>query len=161
VIELVEAAGMESDVVIMSLKAEGIQKVKSLRPSWTVGLLTAVAAGDLTRAKADFLAVNVGLANKSFIRSAHRRGKDVFVWTVNDKVTMSTMIGRGVDGLITDDPALARSVLAERAEMSPVERLLLELSLFLGAAPKAPADRGDLTDVCQLAAKFEIARKGA
>ena len=40
VIDLVETAGMESDVVIMSLNDKGIQKVKSLRPSWTVGLLT-------------------------------------------------------------------------------------------------------------------------
>jgi hypothetical protein len=40
----------------------------------TVGLLTAVAAGDLTRAKADFLAVNVGLANTSFIRSSGSGG---------------------------------------------------------------------------------------
>ncbi len=62
------------------------------------------------------------------------------MWTVNDKVTMSTMIGRGVDGLITDHPALARAVLAERAEMSPVERLLLELALFLGSAPKELPD---------------------
>ena len=53
---------------------------------------------------------------------------------------MSTMIGRGVDGIITDHPALAREVLAERAEMSPVERLLLELSIFLGAAPKETPD---------------------
>lgn len=140
VIDLVEAAGMESDVVIMSLNAQGIQKVKSLRPSWTVGLLTAVVAGDLTRAKADFLAVKMGIADPSFIRTAHRRGKDVLVWTVNDRIAMSTMMGRGAYGIITDNPALARTVLAERAEMSPLERLLLELALFLGAAPKDPPD---------------------
>lgn len=140
VIDLVEAAGMESDIVIMSLQARGIQKVKSLRPGWTVGLLTAVAAGDLTRAKADFLAVSVGLASTSFIRRAHRRGKEVFVWTVNDKLTMSTLMGRGVDGIITDDPAMARAVLNERAAMSPAERLLLELAIFFGAGPKEPPD---------------------
>jgi glycerophosphoryl diester phosphodiesterase len=52
---------------------------------------------------------------------------------------MSTMIGRGVDGLITDKPALARRVLAERAEMSPLERLLLELAGILGAPPELGA----------------------
>jgi glycerophosphoryl diester phosphodiesterase len=56
----------------------------------------------------------------------------VYVWTVNDAPTMSTMIGRGVDGLITDRPAVARRVLAQRAELSPLERLLLELAGYLG-----------------------------
>jgi len=140
VIDLVESHGMESDVVFMSLKADGIHKVKKLRPTWTVGLLSAVAAGDLTRAEADFLAVSVRLATASFIRSAHRRGKGVYVWTVNDKATMSIMMGRGVDGIITDHPALARAVLAERAELSPVERLLVELAFFLGVAPNGPPD---------------------
>ena len=110
-----------------------------MRPGWTVGLLTAVTLSDLTRAEADFLAVKTTLATRPFISSAHRNGKDVFVWTVNDPVTMSVMIGRGADNLITDHPALAKRVLAERAELSPVERLLLELSLLIGDEP-VPTD---------------------
>jgi glycerophosphoryl diester phosphodiesterase len=44
------------------------------------------------------------------------------------------MIGRGVDGLITDRPALARSVLQQRAEMSPAERLMIELAETFGVS---------------------------
>jgi glycerophosphoryl diester phosphodiesterase len=54
---------------------------------------------------------------------------------VNDAATMSVMIGRGIDGLITDKPALARAVLAQRAGMSPALRLLLELAGILGVKP--------------------------
>ncbi|REK19434.1 MAG: glycerophosphodiester phosphodiesterase [Planctomycetota bacterium] len=135
VVELVEEHGMADDVVIMSLEAPGIAKIKELRPDWTVGLLTAVAVGDTSRAEADFLAVSTRIATRAFIRSSHRQDKDVFVWTVNDPLTMSQMISRGADNLITDEPALARRVLAERAEMSPVERLLLELAIVFGAEP--------------------------
>jgi glycerophosphoryl diester phosphodiesterase len=49
---------------------------------------------------------------------------------------MSTMIGRGVQGIITDRPALARSVLQQRAELSAPERLLLELAGLFGLAPE-------------------------
>jgi glycerophosphoryl diester phosphodiesterase len=49
---------------------------------------------------------------------------------------MSAMIGCGVDGLITDKPALARSVLDQRADMSATERLLLQLSATLGVTPE-------------------------
>ena len=52
---------------------------------------------------------------------------------------MSTMLGRGVDGLITDDPALARQVLAERADASFGEKLLLDLAAVLGKQPPTPA----------------------
>jgi glycerophosphoryl diester phosphodiesterase len=135
VIDLVEQHEMVNNVVIMSLEADGIRKVKRLRPKWTVGLLTAVAVGDLTRADADFLAVSLKLATRAFIRSAHQKGKAVSVWTVNDTVAMSTMIGRGADNLITDHPDLARRVLAERAAMSPVERILVELAFVFGAVP--------------------------
>lgn len=127
VIQIVEENGMVDQVVIMSLEAEKIQKFKSMRPEWTAGLLTAVAIGGLEKAEADFLAVNTSLATRPFIESAHLAGKDVSVWTVNDRSTMSLMISRGVDNLITDDPALAREVIRERALMSPVERLLITL----------------------------------
>jgi glycerophosphoryl diester phosphodiesterase len=98
-------------------------------------LLTAVAVGDLTRAEADFLAVSAKLATRAFIGSVHRNGRDVSVWTVNDRIAMSTMISRSADNLITDHLDLARSVLAERAEMSPVERILIELAFLFNAAP--------------------------
>jgi len=132
VVEIVETTDMASQIVVMSLKYDAIEKMRKLRPDWTLGLLTAKAVGNLTKLDADFLAVHTGLVNGNFVRSAHRRGKKVFAWTVNDALQMSKMISRGVDGLITDEPALARSVLKERAGMNPVERLMLSLSLQFG-----------------------------
>jgi len=135
VIALVEKYDMQEQVVFMSLEAAGIAKVKALRPTWTCGLLTAVSAGDLTRAKADFLAVNHSLATRQFISAAHARSKPVAAWTVNDAQTMSVMYSRGVDNLITDYPALARQVLQERGQWTPLERLSLELADYLGFPP--------------------------
>jgi glycerophosphoryl diester phosphodiesterase len=132
VIELVEERDMASNVVIMSLKLAGVEKVQALRPDWTVGLLSAVAVGDLTRTDVDFLAVSRKLATPYFIRSAHQAGKDVYVWTVNDVIGISTQLSRGVDSLITDEPGLAREVIAQRAEMSSAERLLVELAALFG-----------------------------
>jgi len=141
VVDIVEANGMADQIVVMSLKAEGIAKIKKLRPDWTVGLLTAVAAGDLSRAPADFLAVNAKIATPSFIKSAHGRGKQVFTWTVNDRNLMSIMISRGADNLITDYPALAKQVLAERLEMGPIERALAELAIMFGGVPANSAEQ--------------------
>jgi glycerophosphoryl diester phosphodiesterase len=125
VIGIVEATGMTGSIAVMSLKYPAVQKMKALRPHWRVGLLAATAIGNLTQLEADFLAVNTRLATSAFIRRARKAGRDVYVWTVNDPLSMSRMISRGAAGLITDEPALAREVLSERAKLSTPERLLL------------------------------------
>jgi glycerophosphoryl diester phosphodiesterase len=140
VVDIVEQEGAVDDCVIMSLEYHAVRKMRSLRPEWTVGLLTAKAVGDLTRLDADFLAVNSGLATRAFIRRAHSRGKQVWVWTVNDPVRMFHLMNLGVDGLITDEPGLARRVLERRSELNSVERLLVGTAIFFGAsAPPPPA----------------------
>jgi glycerophosphoryl diester phosphodiesterase len=132
VVQIVEAADMASDVAIMSLEYEGIRKIRALRPDWTIGLLSAKAIGDLTRLDTDFLAVNTGMANARLIRHAGSAGKKLFVWTVNDPVTMSRMMSAGVDGVITDEPEMARKVIEERSRMGRVERLLVHTALLFG-----------------------------
>jgi len=133
VVDIVEGMGMQDQVVVMSLKYDAVLKVRAMRPDWTLGLLTAVAIGDLTRLDADFLAVNTGLASRTLLRNAHASGKEVLVWTVNDPLTAYAMISRGVDGVITDDPAMVRRVLAFYDDLNGVERLLAEVAILIGA----------------------------
>ncbi len=141
VVDIVEEAGMADQVVVMSLKLEGVSKLKDLRPDWTAGLLAASAVGDLTRLEVDFLAVNQNMASPAFIRRAHTAGMQVFVWTVNDALSLSRWISMGVDGVITDEPALARQVLAERAKLGSAERLVLGAALFFGRPALATSYR--------------------
>jgi glycerophosphoryl diester phosphodiesterase len=143
VVEVVEAADMAPQIVVMSLKYNAIEKIRMLRPTWTIGLLTAQAVGNLTKLDADFLAVHTGLVSGHFVRAAHKSDKKVFAWTVNDALQMSRMISMGVDGLITDEPALARLVIKERADLNPVERLLLSLSLQFGVKINQPGPESD------------------
>ncbi|MGI9394840.1 MAG: glycerophosphodiester phosphodiesterase family protein, partial [Boseongicola sp.] len=71
------------------------------------------------------LAVNTGQASLALIRRAHARGKQIYVWTVDEPLTMSRMISMGVDGLITNKPALARRVMDARNDLTTYERLAL------------------------------------
>ena len=132
VIDIVESHDMGSAVMFMSLKLDAVKKMKAMRPEWKTGLLMSVVAGKLSSIEADFLAVNASFVNRAFVHEAHSGNKEVFAWTVNDPVSMSTMVGRGVDGLITDNPALANEVLKQRAFLSPAERLIIELAETLG-----------------------------
>jgi glycerophosphoryl diester phosphodiesterase len=144
VVEVVEAAGRQGDVMLMSLKLEGLKTAAALRPGWTRGLLNTVSVGDLTQLDVDFLALNAAAASGATIRRAHERGLRVFVWTINDPVQMSVMLSRGADGLITDEPAIARRVLELRETLGPSGRLLLRIAGEVGLlrTPKA-SDSGD------------------
>jgi glycerophosphoryl diester phosphodiesterase len=116
----------------MSLKYQAVRKMKSLRPDWSVGLLATATVGDLPALDADFLAVNMATASVGLVRDARAAGKEVYVWTVNDPLSMSHMASLGVSGLITDEPALAREVLEQRAALGASERLVLALANKLG-----------------------------
>jgi glycerophosphoryl diester phosphodiesterase len=107
--------------------------MKALRPTWRAGVLAAKAVGDLTVLGADFVAVESKVATYRFVRRAHRAGQEVYVWTVDDPAWMLAMMSRGVDGLITNKPDVARTVVKRRAEMSDAQRVLLALLVKAGA----------------------------
>jgi len=132
VVDIVEKAVMVNDVAVMSLEHSGIKKFHALRPDWVVGLLSSKAIGNLSDLDVDFLAINMGMATPEFIRRALKADMQLFVWTVNDQVSMSRMMSLGVDGIITDEPELARNVLTDRAELNSIERLLIHTAVLLG-----------------------------
>jgi len=135
VAQLVEAADMQNDTAFMSLNHDMVRQMKRVRPQWRVGALAAKALGDPSKAGADFLAVESSMATARMVRRAHRAGQDVYVWTVNDPAAMLSALSRGVDGLITDKPAVAREIVERRAKMSDAERFLVALMLRAGVEP--------------------------
>ncbi|WP_077101149.1 glycerophosphodiester phosphodiesterase [Mycobacterium terramassiliense] len=52
------------------------------------------------------------VTGKPYVDRAHALGLKVIPWTVNDAAAMRAQIGYGVDGIITDFPTLARTVMA-------------------------------------------------
>ena len=136
VVDLVEKHGMSNEIMVMSLKPEGFRKMKRLRPTWKCGVLLSVSVGNIQKIEADFLAVNARFATRSLINKLHQAGKEIYVWTVDDPVSMSLLMNRGVDGLITNRPEVAKEVLKQRSNMSSTDRLLTEIAGLLGKPPK-------------------------
>lgn len=132
VADVVEETGMVDHVRLMSLKFDAVKKMKALRPDWTVGLLATATLGKLWELEADFIAINMGTADAALVAHSRDAGKDLYVWTVNDPMSMSRALSLGVTGLITDEPALAREVIEQRAELGSLERMVLALGSQLG-----------------------------
>ncbi len=58
----------------------------------------------------------VVLVDRRFLAAAHRRGLPVHVWTIDDPVEMERLLDLGVDGIMTDRPAVLRDVLQRRGQ---------------------------------------------
>lgn len=48
------------------------------------------------------------------VKAAHERGLKVWVYTINDAATAQQLLAAGVDGIITDNPAMNWKALAVR-----------------------------------------------
>jgi glycerophosphoryl diester phosphodiesterase len=62
--------------------------------------------------KASFFPV----VTRRFVARSHRRGIEVHVWTIDDPDEMERLLDLGVDGIMTDRPAVLREVLQRRRQ---------------------------------------------
>ncbi|HET9876041.1 MAG TPA: glycerophosphodiester phosphodiesterase [Mycobacterium sp.] len=83
---------------------------------WLAGINPAVTGDPVigaTMVGADIVAPEQSMVDRELVDRAHAVGLRVIPWTVNDADLMRSQIEIGVDGIITDRPAVARSVMAE------------------------------------------------
>lgn len=71
-------------------------------------------APDVTAAMVPVRKGLVRVVTRGFVRRCHEAGAGVHVWTVNRPDEMRQLLGLGVDGLISDFPAIARRIVEER-----------------------------------------------
>ena len=58
----------------------------------------------------------VRLVDPLFVAAAHRRGRQVHVWTIDAPGEMERLLDLGVDGLMTDRPVVLKEVLQRRGQ---------------------------------------------
>jgi glycerophosphoryl diester phosphodiesterase len=119
VAELVKRLGMQERVMFSSFHPIPLLRAHRQLPEAPVGLLAGAGMpGALARSWVGRLIPHQALHSEvkhttpALIRSEHRRGCRVNVWTVNEPDAMRSLFTWDVDGIITDDPRLARKVLS-------------------------------------------------
>jgi len=146
VIELLRRERFLDQAVITSLDYGAVRQVEGIDPAVVTGLIVTAAVGDVLGAQADFLSLNAARATAALVRRAHRAGKRVHVWTVNTPDAMLELAARGVDNIITDDPALFADVRARALALSPQEMLALRLRALIGQPPREIADPATMAE---------------
>ncbi len=59
------------------------------------------------------------LVDERFVTAAHARGLQVHVWTVDDAEECTRLLDLGVDGVMTDRPAMLKRLLEARGQWAP------------------------------------------
>ncbi len=117
VVEQVKRHEMQSRVLFSSFFARNLHKARLLLPEVPRGLLTLPGImgfwGRTFGWRGGYAALNPYMTdvNAGLVYRIHAAGKRVNAWTVNAEADIKRMIGLGVDGIITDDPALALRLL--------------------------------------------------
>ena len=94
--------------VCTSMGPKGVARLRAA--SFGIGRRT--PAGDCLQVPTH--AGKVPLVDSRFVRRAHRMDLPVHVWTIDDPDEMHRLLDLGVDGIMTDRPAVLRSVLEAR-----------------------------------------------
>ncbi len=120
VVSLVVRRGIESSILLSSFNPIALIKVNKIAPEIQIGLLVLGSSRRIVnRMMRKWLAYDCynpewDLVSQDVIEQERRAEHRVYAWTVNAPEDMLRLIRMGVNGIITDDPALAIRAL-ERA----------------------------------------------
>lgn len=124
-IDAVKAMGLFDKLLISSFSPEVLVECKKVEPKCKTGFLYApnktfyikkMLFGYVKFAKsinADYLHPHFFGVTKHYVNKLHKNGIKVNVWTVNKPEIAEKLIKYGVDGLITDLPAMANELVAK------------------------------------------------
>ncbi|RIX60355.1 glycerophosphodiester phosphodiesterase [Paenibacillus nanensis] len=110
VVTLVQQFEMEQDVYIQSFDGDTLKLIRAMEPDIRIGQILYFALGDLSKLDVDFYTIEKVMLTKTFVERAHADGREVWVWTVNSERNLKEVLKFQIDGIVTDYPVLAQSL---------------------------------------------------
>lgn len=116
VLAVIEAAGVAPRTTLQSFDPRVLEAVHERRPPVRTAMLVWAEAPldehlNVLSFRPDVYSPPAQLVDAERVADAHDRGLSLVPWTVNDPMAMKSLVGLGVDGLITDYPDRGRRAL--------------------------------------------------
>lgn len=103
VVDIIKDNDMIDNVIVQSTSYNQLTKVKNIDSNIKCCYIMTIAAGNYEELKdADSFAIETSYISKSSVNKAHKLGKQVFAWTVDQNSDMEKVLEAGVDGIITN-----------------------------------------------------------
>ncbi len=117
VIAMVKEYEIEDNVVIACTSSKVLKKVKELAPELKTVYIMQVAWGDFYNMDyVDVYSIKYIYVTREMVRRIHKEGKEVYVWTVDDRKVIEQMMLKDVDNIITNRPKFVRETMASLYE---------------------------------------------
>ncbi|CAM4245971.1 glycerophosphodiester phosphodiesterase [Paenibacillus alkaliterrae] len=110
VVSLIEQFDMVQDVYIQSFDQLSLRQIRQLNPDIRIGQILYFALGDLSLLDVDFYTIEQVILTEQLVERAHKNGREVWVWTVNSERNLKEVLKFEIDGIITDYPSRAQSM---------------------------------------------------
>jgi glycerophosphoryl diester phosphodiesterase len=102
---------MVEQCMIQSFSYQTLKEVRKLNKGILLGQILYVIAGNLDSIDVDFYTIKQSMLSDTFIKIAHKKGRSVWVWTVNDELNIKDVLKYDVDGIITDYPKRVQKII--------------------------------------------------
>jgi len=111
---LIKQFGLGEKIRFSSFIPFNLIRVRKIIPDAQLALLTEpdllgklLSSSLLRHLSPDFIHPHYSACTKQFIAKQHAMGRSVTAWTVNEREVLKQLVSNDIDGIITDDPALA------------------------------------------------------
>ncbi len=125
VVDVINKYDFADMCVITSQVYEVLENVKKYDKNVETVYVMSLAYGNITNLKAaDNFSIEASSVNNKLVKKVHNAGKELYVWTVNNKENMQKMIKLNVDNIITDNITLAKDTIVKSKTSNIVEEYI-------------------------------------
>ncbi len=110
VVSLIEQFEMVQECYIQSFDRQTLRQIRQLNPDIKIGQILYFAVGDLSQLDVDFYTIEQVMLTEQLVERAHKKGREVWVWTVNSERNLKEVLKFEIDGIITDYPSRAHNM---------------------------------------------------
>ena len=112
VLEVAEKCGMTQRCLFASFQYDYLARLKELDGNLATLYNTSSGKTSLPEEfPADYYGLNLDTIRQETVKAIHEAGKQAFVWTVNTPSQMTNVQAMGIDGIVTNDPGVAKVIL--------------------------------------------------
>ena len=130
-VNLIKLYKMEDECVLISLKYDVIDYIETQYPEMQTGFLTFASFGNTAGLNCDYLALEEESATTDAIKSIHEEGKQVIIWTANEKESQRHFLCSDADGIITDNVVQAMELITELENRSDLDRMVDKIKTIM------------------------------
>ncbi|MDR5658356.1 glycerophosphodiester phosphodiesterase [Serpentinicella sp. ANB-PHB4] len=112
IVHLIKKHDMVDEVYVQSFNYPVLQAIREKNKDIRIGQIFFFSIGDLLSFDVDFYTVEQSRLSNQLINNAHKAGREVWVWTVNQEQDIKRVLHYNIDGIITDYPERVQRVIS-------------------------------------------------